>query len=152
MPFNEKRFKSTKYVPRTEAITLPDLAHLFDGEPIATVRGLTGEELASVNDASSRNRNASALIEAIAGKNTKEIAAEISSTLGFSDASIPDDLVKRIEYLMTGGVDPVWSREMTVKLFKVHPVSAYKLSNAIIRLTGKGSLPGESSASGTTAA
>lgn len=152
MPFNTTKFKKTKYQPRTEQVPVPDLAYLFDpGEtPTITVQGLTGEQLANANESSTRNKQLSALVDAIASGNAQESAEQIKTALGLTTDKVPDDIAKRIEHLISGMVEPTCTREMAVKLFTVHPIEAYQLSNKILQLTGKGQTPGELRASGVT--
>ena len=150
MAFDTKRFLKTKFEQRTCEVEVKDLADWFsDGAPpIIIVRGLTGEELARINEAAAKNRNLSAVIDAIASTDAAEKIDAIKKTLGVSD-SVPDDLAKRIEQLVYGCVDPEFTLELAVKFFEVYPIEGYTLSNTIMRLTGQGQQPGESKPSGT---
>lgn len=147
--FDMKKFMATKFEPRTEEVRLDDLKDFFpDGvEPVFTVRGLTGEEIARVNDAVTKNRNLAAVVDAMAATNAADKADAIKEALGLSPG-VPDDLAKRIENLVYGCVDPVFDQPAAVRLFKVFPVEAYQLTNVILRLTGQGQKPGESKPSG----
>ena len=139
MAFDQKRFLKTKMEARTEDISVPDLSAFFlDGEPIIwTVRGLTGQELGRANEAAAKNKLVAATMDALAGMSAREQIEEIKNALGLG-GNVPDDIAKRIEYLTAGSVKPAITLEVAVKLCETYPVEFYELTNAIIRLTGKG--------------
>ncbi len=149
MSFDMKKFMTTKFEPRTEEIRLDDLKGFFpeNVEPVFTVRGLTGEEMARTNEAAAKNRNLMAVVDAMAATNAADKADAIKEALGLS-GSVPDDLAKRIEHLTYGCIDPKFDQPAAVKFFTVFPVEGYQLSNVILRLTGQGQKPGESKPSG----
>ena len=144
-----KKFMAAKFEPRTQAVDVPDLAMWFpeDTPAVITVRGLTGEELARVNEAAAKNRNMAGIVDALASASAPDKAEAIKEAIGISD-SVPDDLAKRIEQLVFGCVEPKFDQPAAVKFFQVFPVEGYILSNAIMRLTGQGQQPGESKPSG----
>ncbi len=145
MPFDIKRFVSSSFDYRTEAVELPDLKDWFgeDERPVFTVRGLTGAELAQVNETAEKNRGLESVIELFASPNIEEKIEAIKESLGLdSGARTPDDLAKRIEQLHLGSVEPKFDRPAAVKFFEVYPVEAYMLTNTIMRLTGKGKVLG----------
>ena len=139
MAFDQKRFLRTKMEARTEDISVPDLSVFFlDGEPIIwTVRGLTGQELGRANEAAAKNKLVAATMDALAGMSAREQIEEIKNALGLG-GNVPDDIAKRIEYLTAGSVNPAITQEVAVKLCETYPIEFYELTNAIIRLTGKG--------------
>ena len=152
MPFNAKKFTKAKFEPRTETIPVPALKDFFDGDPAWVVRGLTGEEMARVNEAQAKSRNLAAAVEALAGNGHAEKVQALRESLGLSDDSLPADLARRIEMLALGSVDPAIDSQIAAKLFRAHPVVGYELSNRITALSGQGMTLGESKGSGATKA
>ena len=155
MPFDLTKFAAADFTARTEDVPVPDLAPFFgDGDPaVWTVRGLTGAELARVNEATDAAKNLEALAEALASPAGREKAGALRSLLGLADgagADVPQDLVKRIEMLRAGSVAPVADRQLAVRLADVYPVEFYQLTNAITRLTGQGKILGKPAGSGET--
>lgn len=142
MAFDLKAFNAAKLEPRTEDVPVPDLAVFFAApdKPVWKIRQLTGEELSRANEAAGRNKQASAILRAMAASETKSDA--IKELMGFSDA-IPEDLAKRIEHLMLGSVEPKVDRETALRLFRHYPVVAWQLCDRILALTGKGAVSGE---------
>jgi len=153
MGFKLKEFSKAKFEARTATVPVPALAEFFgEGDkPEFTVRGLTGEEMARVNEAQSKSKNIAAVIAAIASQTQSEKVRGLKESLGLSD-DMPTDLARRIEMLALGCVDPVLDVQSASKLFKVAPVDGYNLTNEILRLSGQGMTVGEPKASGKTKA
>lgn len=151
MSFDMKGFMKAKFQDRTEDVPVPDLKSWFpeDSPAVITVRGLTGAELARVNEAAARNKNLEGIIEALSSANASDKIEGIKESLGFT-GKVPDDLAKRIEQLTAGAVEPEFTLEQAVRFFEVYPVEAWQVTNKIMELTGKGKLPGESKPSGKT--
>lgn len=139
--FDLQRFSGDcrSLIPRQARVPVPDLAHWFsDGaEPVWTVRGLTGAEIAKANDAASRTKLFAATVEALASAAHSDQADALKSLLG-ADGEPPEDLAKRFDHLTFGSVDPAISRESAVLLFSAFPVVAFQLTNKILELTGQG--------------
>lgn len=139
--FNASGFMQAKLTPRTNSVPVPALADWFGGDAASaawTVRGLTGNELARVNEAEQRNRKESALIEALADGSKSEIVGEMQRVLGRTNDTQPD-IARRLELLTLGSVDPECSEELAVRLCERYPVAFYELTNAVLELTGRGS-------------
>ncbi len=149
MGFDTKKFSKTKFVPRVEAVEVPDLRDFFpEGEsPIWKVRGLTGQEMGRANEAASRNKNVLAVIAAMVGDEDSEKISALAEMLGTTD-SATEDVAKRIAYLAAGSVDPVCSEDIAVRMCEVFPIEFYQLSTKILQLTGMGQEPGKSKPSG----
>lgn len=149
MSFDLKKFNKAKFQARVETVPVPALAGFFTGGEAAEfkVRGLTGEEMARVNDVQAKNKNISAVIEAIASQSPNEKIQGFKSGLGLGD-DMPTDLVRRIEMLSLGCVEPELDQQSASKVFKVAPVDAYNLTNKITLLSGQGMILGEPPASG----
>jgi len=149
MGFDVKKFENAKFTDRTEAVKVPDLTDWFgkDENPEIIVRGLTGPEIATVNEAAAKNKNLAAILEAFASADVNEKIQAIKAEIG-ADGRIPDEIAKRIEQLKIACVVPAFDQIQAVKFFEVFPIEAYMVTNAINRLTGKGKLPGESKPSG----
>lgn len=140
MSFDKKAFLKTEFEPRVEAVSVPDLKQYFSegSEPLWKVRNLSGHEMGRVNEAAARNRAMSSIIEGIVSPDAKDKAEAIRASLGLDD-STPPDIVRRIEMLTLGSVDPAVDQELAVKLCTHYPVEFFDLTNVITRLTGQGS-------------
>jgi hypothetical protein len=143
MSFNVQKFQGQQYRHREATVQVPDLKQFFDdGEPVFTVRNLTGQELAVVNEAVARNRSRAAIAAGLLSKEqTKQIEA-IREVLGIGD-SVPDDMAKRLEMMVLGCVEPQIDQPTAVKLAQHHPIEFYAVTNKITELTGQGSEPGK---------
>ena len=120
---------------------VPALKEFFGkAEPLWTVRGLTGQEVGQTKEAAAKNKNLTAIVEAIAGQQ-KEKVQGIKDALGIG--KIPDDIAQRVAQLEAGSVKPKCDTEMALKLCEHFPVEFYNLTNEILRLTGQGSEPGK---------
>lgn len=152
MPFDAKKFQKTKFVHRTEEIPVPDLKAFFpEGEKaVWTVRGLTGQELGRANEAADRNKNIAAILAGLTSGSEKEITAAVKDLIGVG-GNTPDDISKRLEHICIASVDPVCTHDLAVRLCEAFPVEFFQITNAIVRLTGLGQLPGKQPPSGATA-
>lgn len=141
MGFNATRFKKQQFQPRQEAVEVPALAIWYDQDEEGEhpckwiVRGLTGQEFARVLDSSNKEKNLSAVIQAIASNQAK--LEELKEVVGLGDKT-PTDLAKRIEQLVYGSVDPEIDSSIAVKLAETFPIEFYILTNKITALTGQG--------------
>lgn len=147
MEFDATRFASAAFKRREEDVPVKDLRDWFKGTkkgevPIWRVRGMTGEELARVNEAQARNRNKNAVIDALSSDNQEKMTDAIKELIGTGN-SVPDDLARRIEMLTIASVAPECSHQVAVKLAEAFPVEFYDLTNKITTLTGLGSEPGK---------
>ncbi len=140
MAFDSKKFLKTAFDPRTETVPVPDLKEFFgeDTEPVWVVRNLSGHELGQVGEAKDRNRNLEAVLTALLSVNSGEKAEAVKEMLGLDDKT-PADIVRRLEMLVLGSVDPVCNQELAVKLCTHYPIEFMTLTNTISKLTGMGS-------------
>lgn len=150
MSFDTKKFLKEKYVHRVEEVAVPDMAIFFPGgeKSVWKVRGLTGQELGRANEAVEKNRNVAAILEGIMSAAGKEKTEAVKSMIGLSAGQTPSDIVKRIEHLVMGSVEPACTQEMAVKVCEVWPVMFFELTNTILKLSGQGQMPGKQKASG----
>lgn len=139
MTFDKKAFLKAQLEPRVEAVPVPDLKMFFGAgaETVWKVRGLTGHELGRVNEAKERNRNIEAILTALVSEKSDDKADAIRQLVG-ADGKTPDDIVRRLEMLVIGSVDPEVDHELAVRLCTYYPVEFYQLTQAITRLTGLG--------------
>lgn len=147
MQFDADKFASAAFKRREEDVPVKDLAAWFKGAkegdtPVWRVRGLTGEELARVNEAQARNRNKNAVIDALNSDKSEKMTDAIKELIGTGN-SVPDDLARRIEMLTIGSVAPECTHQVAVKLAEAFPVEFYELTTKITQLTGLGSEPGK---------
>lgn len=141
MTFDLARFRTAarSLKPREAVVPVPDLAHWFEEGAAAewTVRGLTGVEIATANEASSRVKLYAATVEALASAAHSDQADALKSLMG-ANGEPPEDLAKRFDQLTFCSVNPAISREDAILLFATYPIVAYQLSNKILELTGLG--------------
>lgn len=149
--FDSERFKNTTFCDRTGTVELKGLAEFFgEGEKAEfVVRGLTAVELGRANEASARERDVAAVVEAIASPDKQEKVEAIRELLGVSD-EVPTDTAKRHELLVLGSVSPEIDHELAVLLAERYPIEFYQLTNKISQLTGLGRVPGKQNGSGST--
>lgn len=139
MSFDSKGFKKAKFEPRVEGVSVPDLREYYSEgtDAVWLVRGLTGHELGQVNESAQRARNMDAAIEALVSDKASDKCDAIRALIGV-DGSTPVDIVRRIEMLRIGSVDPVCDQDLSVKLCTHFPVEFMQITNKITELTGKG--------------
>ena len=151
MGFDLVKFDQAQFKERTIEVKVPELSNFFDKDEkqIWIVRGLTGHELAKVNEAVRANKDIDSILSGImSGIHTEKIDV-IRESLGLTDDT-PGDLVRRIAALRAASVEPVISQEISVKLADSFPTTFFLLTNKIFELTGEGKTLGESKASGET--
>lgn len=149
MGFDSNKFQNEQFTDRTQMIKVPDLQAFFDADPVWTVRGMTGSELARVNEASEKVAKLVAIAEGLAAPEDKKTTEAIRDLLGMS-RDVPADLVKRLEMLIIASVEPRVDRQTAVKLAESYPIEFYSLTGAILKLTGQGRQPGKQNGSGET--
>jgi len=151
MTFDNKKFKRTKFKQRTEAVPVADLADFFpdDEEPVWEVRGLTGQELGRTKEAAAKNKNMSALVDALESSVDSDKIDAMRTALGVGEET-PQNIAERLEQLVLGSVAPECDMETAVLLCERFPIEFYTLTNTVLKLTGKGMEPGKRKDSGTT--
>jgi hypothetical protein len=151
MPFDSKRFLKSQFIPREDTVPVPDMQAFFpDGEdPVWTVRGLTGVEMAKANEAAERNRNISAILEGLVSRSKQEKIDSVRQLIGI-DEKVPDDIAKRVELFILGSVEPKADTELALKVCTAFPIEFFEITNRITVLTGRGHVPGKPKPSGGT--
>ncbi|MFH0995797.1 MAG: hypothetical protein V1844_09915 [Pseudomonadota bacterium] len=148
MAFKAKEFDKAKFEPRTADVPVPGMQEWFDGPPIWKVRGLSGNELGKCNELAERNRKTIVdIAKALIQNSSAETSAAIQDLVGLSD-DVPQDVARRIEYLMAGSVDPDCTLERAVLLNTAFPVEFRIVTEKIFELTGLGHTPGKPTPSG----
>lgn len=139
MSFDERKFSKAKLEPRFAFVPVPDLKMFFkeDSEPRWKVRGLSGIELGKVNEAAKKNEAVSAILSGLLSPAAPDKVEALKKAIGIND-DVPYDVVRRIEMLAIGSVDPEVSRETIVRLCENFPVEFMELTNMITKITGKG--------------
>jgi len=144
MSFDTNKFESARFQFREATVKTPDLSEFFDGDPLWTVRGLSGHEMASVREAAKTAANIDAVVGKLLQGSAAEKADAVKEALGANTvAGTPEDLVRRIHMLKFGSVDPACDQRMAVKLADVSVTTFYELTNKITELTGLGKRLGE---------
>jgi len=153
MEFNLDKFSGTDFHPREADVPVPDLKAFFSGTaekdddgkdkpPAWRVRGLTGPELARVNESQQRNRDRNAIAQGLLSGKDAQVTDAVRELIGDGD-SVPDDIAKRLEMLVVGSVNPEISHSVAVRLCTAYPIEFYQLTTRITQLTGQGSEPGK---------
>lgn len=138
MPFDAKAFSKAKFEPRTEQVRVPELAEWFGGdEPVFTVRGLSGIELAQAMEVSSTAKQRAELAEALMDGALEDKSDAIQAAFGLGPG-VPDELIRYHELIIRGTVEPVLTRDISVKLAERFPVDHKGLAITILNLTGRG--------------
>lgn len=137
--FDANKFKQTELKQRTSAVPVPLLKDFFTtkDEPTWTVRALSGEDVAIMNEAQKRNQAMESLIGAAVSASMADKADAIKSMMGLGD-NLPDDTARRIEALILGSVEPICDRELAVKISVYFPTDFINLSEEIFKLSGQG--------------
>ena len=139
--FNKNKFMQCELQQRTETIKVDDLADFFDKDSdlVWEVRGLTASEMAKAQESASKNKNIMATIEAMVGNKQDEKIEALKEMLG-TDDSVPVELAKRMEHLVSGSVNPEIDLSLAVKLAEYYPVVFMQLTTKILELTGLGGI------------
>jgi len=149
MGFDFAKLNNGQFLPREETLLLADLQAFFaDGEePKFTVKGLTGHEFGKVQEAIERNKGLSDILDGLTSAIQKEKIEALKASIGLSEKT-PNEIVKRIQLLIMGSVNPKFEQESAVRLCKYFPIEFYQLTNKITELTGQGHILGKVKPSG----
>lgn len=144
MAFNSKEFMKQPFDARTEDVRVVELASWFaeGDEPVFKVRGLTFEELNKADNAADNSKAMLNLVATLQTKDGTAIADGIKDAFGIGKDT-PANMIKRINHMVMGSVDPKIDEELAVKLASTYPIEFTIISNKIIELTGKGFMPGK---------
>ena len=153
MSFDSKKFLRERFEPRTEEVPVPALAEYFGGDEAAvwTVRGLTGAEFARAQEAAKKaaaTADIAAAMAAAAGSAEKVDSILAAAGLPPDHKKQPEEMVRRLEILVTGSVAPAIDLPVAVQFAKAFPIEFFDLTNRIVRLTGLGHVPGKPKPSG----
>ena len=137
MGFDVSQFQRAEFKPRTSKVSVPALAPFFgkDEEPEWEVRQLSASELFNAMDAKSRRTGLEAVVNAIS--NTGSVGDAVRAAIGLTKDA-PGEVVKRLEMLVTGSVNPKVELPDAVKLAERFPIEFMQITNEITVLTGKG--------------
>ena len=151
MGFDLQGFRKAEFETRTDQVRVEALAEWFEegDERVFTVRGLSGEELARVREATDKNRNVSDVVEALGSSQSRERVEAIRELIGVTE-SVPNELVRRLEQLTLGSVDPELDHEDAKLLAARYPIEFWELTGRIMELTGEGQQPVKKKDSRTT--
>lgn len=147
--FDSKKLLQTQFIPRENTVSVPDMKDFFpEGEkPEWKVRGLTGIELARVNEAVAKNKDVAAILEGLISSSSQEKINSVKQLIG-ADEKVPNDIAKRVEFFILGSVEPKVDTELAIKICTVFPIEFFEITNKITVLTGKGHVPGKPKPSG----
>jgi len=153
MGFNIDKLMGNSFVPREDIVPLPDLAEFFPDKekPEFTVRGLNGIELARVNESVEKNRNLTGIIEGLVSPDQRDKIDALRDMVGLGNKT-PDEIVRRVQLLIIGSVEPKFQQDQAVRFCRVYPIEFYQITNKITQLTGQGHILGKPKPSGETQA
>lgn len=162
MAFDLEKFRRTRYEDRTAELRFHDLAPLFESmdDPVFRVRGLTGIELARVNEAASsiRQEQQQAVLALLAGAARRltgeDLGEALFAMLGVSEEEdAPCALHARtLATLRYGLIEPRFAHEDAVRFAHRFPAHTMALVNRINELTAMGAALGKPSSSTPTPA
>lgn len=139
MSFDTQKFAAAKWVHRTQAVEVPELAAFFpEGEPaVFTVRGLSADEIYKIRSASSRAKLLEGIAEGLAEGSKSGTARAIAEALGAQGVLDPAT-PRAMETLILGCVDPPCDLDLARLLADKHGLIFVRLNDAIMALTGQG--------------
>lgn len=150
MPFDAKAFQKERFEPRVIEVPVPDLALWFpEGEkPVWKVRGLTGTELGFVNEAEQRFKDLAGLVKKLMSGSSAEKIEATCQNLGATSEKEPAEVIRGLEMLRIGSVDPPCDLPLAIKLNRYFAGDFRLLVKHIQQATLQGHVPGKSKASG----
>lgn len=135
--FDLANFRKAEFKPRERELKLAALKSAGFGDGVIKVRGLTAHEIAQADEAATRGKLASDLVEKLAGASGKEKAAALLEGVGIS-GDVPALLAKRYEHVKIGVVEPALDLADVVKFGDTFPIEFSQVANTILELTGQG--------------
>lgn len=129
-------FRKASFSPREDEVTLSALAEAGFGDGVITVRGLTARELSEAEDASTKGKLLTDLVERLAGGSKEKVGALLEG-IGFNQ-DVPASLAKKLSHVQMGMVEPKMELADVVKLGEAFPIEFGIIANKIYELTGKG--------------
>ncbi|EMG36614.1 hypothetical protein PCS_02626 [Desulfocurvibacter africanus PCS] len=144
-----KAFMRAEFAPRESEVRIPELAAFFPegSEPVFRVRGLSGPELAQVNEEGSKDFES--LVQGLLSQDVADTVQALKRKYGV-DGKLTPDFKKRLKMLELGSVEPRLDWQACIKLAQVLPVDFYNLTQIVTKLTGAGHVPGKVQPSGKT--
>lgn len=146
--FDAKKFKNTKYTPRTDIVSVPSLADFFDKDekPEWKVRNLTGAELGLLDAVSEKYKQFNAASKALSGTDKEKVKA-FKTLFGINEGLTPET-ARRTEAVIIGSVEPKCDAELA-SLIRDRTAGDFKqIADKIYILTGLGAEPGKQKGSG----
>jgi len=139
MAFSSTRFMKQEFVPRVEKVPVETLQDWFDeGEEAQwEIRNLTGRELALSQEARSKVKSLNSALEAIVSDEGEDKLEALRKIMGVS-LDNPDELIKRLDMLRFGSINPEVTLDLSVKLAETFPFEFMKITSRIIIITGLG--------------
>jgi len=141
MAFKKSEFGKAKMGYRTADVSVPAMAEWFDGPPVWKVRGLSGNELGRCNEMAENRKGLTEILQDLLVKKKAETTEDY----------VPQEIAKRVEYLLIGSVEPNCDLDLAAKLNEAFPIEFRILTGKIIELTGQGQVVGKQMPSGKEA-
>lgn len=142
--FDTKRFAAAEFAERTRDVPVPGLARFFTegSQPVLTVRCLSGEELARVNEEVEKNKLARKALSSAAASASQEVADAVRTLLtgvrGGGESGTPDGFVLSLNLVHTALVTPRLEFSQVVRIATFFPVEFGALRIAVLELLGMG--------------
>ena len=133
-----KRSAKPGLSPGPRTFKIEELRDWFGGdEPVFTVRGLSGIELAQALESAQTTQSRAELAEALLDGTDGAKVDAVKEAFGLG-TGVPDELIRYHELVIRGTVEPRLSRDLSVKLAERFPVDHKQLALRILALTGQG--------------
>lgn len=138
MAFDTKAFLRAEFIPREERMPVPALKAFFGSdEPVFVVRGLTADEINRAQEATKRSKDTDDILQALIADNPDKLD-ELREALGISSNDRPAEVIRRLEILVQGIVEPSLDMQMAIKFATAFPIDFYSITSKILELTGLG--------------
>lgn len=152
MSFDTKGFMSVAFERRQQDFKVPQLKDWFEkgSKAVWKIQSLSGAEIGKADEAAGNETLTGQLFNSMMSANSPEVVAKVKELVGRSTDK-PKQIARRIYHLQYGAVDPACTLEMAVRICDHYPILFLDITNAILTLSGQGSVaPGKSKPSGTT--
>ncbi len=139
MSIDYNKLGSAQFEFPTKKMAVPGLKDFFPkGEkPEWEYRGLSGTELALVNNVIQTNAWAESIKKAICSIDTNGLTRSLDGLQGRNLEEVPPDLAKRLKILELGSVPPC-PEHVCVRIAHTRPVLVWDITAKIMKLTDDG--------------
>jgi hypothetical protein len=140
MGFDKDAFMAATLEARTQDFPVPHLKEWFGekDKPTWKIKNLTGAQLGIVDELADSRPIVDEIIDAISSKSRKAVADEVKKLVGNTEDKTK--MMARRIYLLQYGSVPECELDVAVKYCDEFPTQFIAITNAIILLSGQGSV------------